>query len=165
MNVRFKDGLTIRDASATDITEIAINMRRSDIDEIWASHHHLPLKALTIAFYTSTLCFTAEYGGKRIAMFGVVPESFLGSRASVWLLGTKDFAKASRNVIRHSRGMIRYLLQHYQHLTNYVDARNETSITWLRKCGAEIEEAKPFGEDKLLFHKFTFKRGAYALAS
>jgi len=165
MNLNFKDGVIVRDSVATDIEPISKNMRIADIQEIWRSHGHTPLQSLTIAFYTSTLCYTVEHNNKRAAMFGVVPESFLGSRGSIWLLGTNDLAKIQRKLIRHSRSVIKYLLQHYQHLDNYVDVKNTLSIKWLRWCGAEIEEPKPFGERKELFHHFTFERKQYALAS
>ena len=128
MNLNFKDGVIVRDSVATDIEPISKNMRIADIQEIWRSHGHTPLQSLTIAFYTSTLCYTVEHNNKRAAMFGVVPESFLGSRGSIWLLGTNDLAKIQRKLIRHSRSVIKYLLQHYQHLDNYVDVKNTLSI-------------------------------------
>jgi hypothetical protein len=157
--------VVVRDAVVSDIEPIAKEMRISDRVEVWSSHRHAPLKAMTMSFYQSALCYTIEHQGKRVGMFGVSPHSFLGDSGNIWLLCTKDFDKCHRKLIRHSKGFIKLMLNHYPKLENFVDARNIKSVAWLKFCGADIEEAKPFGVDNLPFHKFTFKRGAYALAS
>ena len=165
MNLIFGNGVIVRDSVASDVDSIAKDMRQSDKNEVWASHRHDPLEAVGISFHASTLCFTIECEGKKVGMFGVVPHTLLGQSGNIWLLCTKEFDRCHRKLIRHSRGFIQYMLQHYAELENFVDARNTKSIAWLRFCGAEIGPAIPFGVDGLPFHRFHFRRKPYALAS
>lgn len=158
MRVDLKNGVIVRDTIVKDIEPVANAMRQVDRNEIWASHRHAPLEALTIAFYSSVLCYTLEQNGNPIVIFGVVPESFLGNRGSVWLLATDDFEKIHKILMKYSKQFIDYMLRHYPDLANHVDARNRVTLNWLKWCGAEIEEAQPFGVDKIPFHRFQFRR-------
>ena len=158
MKIDLKDGIIVRDSVVADIKPIADNMRKSDKDEIWASHNRLPINALALGYGSSTICLTIEHNGIPCAMFGVYPESFLSDKASVWLLATNRFCMCRRKLVRHSKGFIDFLLKHYQHLENYVDVRNKASIRWLEFCGAKLEKAKPFGVEGKLFQRFSFER-------
>ena len=157
-----KDNIKVRDSIKEDCYEVAYNMRKSDIEEIWASHNHTPLKALLISFKYSTLCLTVEVNGEPVCIFGCVPDSFLGDSASVWLLGTDEFNKFMniKNIefLRYSRRFINYMLSFYPYLYNYVDDRNKTSIRWLKWCGCKMNGAITYGMEKLPFHFFEFKR-------
>jgi hypothetical protein len=164
MIIDLKDDLIVRDSVIADIEPIAENMRKSDRDEIMASHRRQPINALALGYAGSTLCFTVEYKGEPCAMFGTVPESLLSNKANVWLLASNKFCKCHKKLAKYSKTFINFLLSHYSELGNFVDMRNKASINWLKHYGAEIEEAKPFGEEKRPFHRFIFRRGKYALA-
>jgi hypothetical protein len=157
-----KDDVVVRDSVANDAIIIAHNMRPSDKDEIWASHRKTPLQGLMSGYAESTLCFTVCYLGKPVMMFGAVPQTFLGDEATIWMLASNGFCKCHRKLLRYGGAFIGYMLKHYSVLTNYVDSRNQLSIRWLKWCKAQIDDAIPFGIDKLPFHRFSFEREIYA---
>jgi len=157
--VYYKKGdAIVRDSEEKDIEALKVNMRKEDIAEVWASHHHTPEEALKLSYKNSVPCLTIEKNGVPIVMFGVVPETLLSDRANIWLLATEGICKVRKSFIKHCRGFIKSMLLQYSILENHIDARNKISIRWLKWCGATIEEAKPMGEEKLPFHYFYFRR-------
>ena len=57
-----------------------------------------------------------------------------------------------------SRDEIAALLGRYAVLTNFVDARNEPAIKYLRWLGFRFGVATPWGSAGLPFHPFTMER-------
>lgn len=151
-----RDGIVVRDSTKGDAVSLAERMRRSDIDEIWASHHHTPMDAL-LACRESAICLTVS-NGKPLAMFGITPDNFLGDSAVIWMLGSEDIERIQTRFLRHSRSFVEMFLRFYPRLYNYVDARNEVSILWLKWIGAEVYPAMPYGAEQLPFRYFEFKR-------
>ncbi len=152
-----KEGM-VRTSNELDIDLMKNRLRKSDIDEVWASHHHTPEEALRLSFEMSALCLTVDIKGMPVAMFGIVPQTLLSDRANVWLLATDGILKVRKSFLKHCKEFIDVMLKEYSVLENYVDARNALSIRWLKWCGAVIEEAKPIGIEKLPFHYFYFGR-------
>lgn len=148
----------VRTSNELDIDLMKNRLRKSDIDEVWASHHHTPEEALRLSFEMSTLCLTVDIKGMPVVMFGIVPQTLLSDKANVWLLATDGILKVRKSFLKHCKEFIGIMLKEYSVLENYVDARNTLSIRWLKWCGAEIEEAKPIGAEKLPFHHFVFLR-------
>jgi len=153
-----KDNILIRDSIPKDIIYLRYRMRQSDKDEIWASHHKMPLEALLSGYKESLKCITGLVNNKAVVMFGIVPVGFLGNKASIWLLGTDELKCYSKTFIKQSRIFIKKFLEYYSMLCNYVDDRNLSSIQWLRLCGAEIGEPQIYGVDKMNFRYFCFRR-------
>lgn len=152
-----QDGIIVRRTCPSDADRLVL--RDSDVQEIWASDHLTPKEALKLSLAKSILALTVEDQGEPIAMFGINPESILGNRAVVWLLASDGLDRIKRRFARHSRQFVQMMLEYYPFLFNYVDARNQKSIEWLKFCGAKIEDAKPYGAESLPFHFFSFKRG------
>lgn len=154
-----EEGNIVRDSNELDIVAMKDRLRKPDVNEVWASHHHTPEEALKLSFVLSSRCFTIETKRQPIAMFGVVPKTLLGSdRATIWLLATDELKTVRRKFLLGCRSFINGMLKEYLILENYIDARNTESIRWLKWCGAIIEEAKPMGAENLLFHYFYFRR-------
>jgi len=157
--IYYNDGNTkCRDSIETDIKVIAQDMRQSDKDEIYASHHKEPLDALREGFNESILCFTVEHNNKPCIMFGVVPFNFLDNRGRIWMLATSEFRNCHRKFLKYGKIFLNYMLEHYSELSNFIDVRNELSIRWLSWLGAEMGEAVPYGAEKLLFRPFLFRK-------
>ncbi len=152
-----KDGIVVRKTYLSDIGYLKNHLRSSDIDEIWASHHLTPKDALRKGYEDSVFCFTV-LNGRPIAIFGLVPETLVGEKASIWLLATNDLTKIQMRFLRHCKYFIDMMLDYFPYLYNHVDDRNIKSINWLRYCGAHIEEPKPHGIDNRPFRYFYFKR-------
>ena len=157
-----KNGVIIRETQITDIFLMCDLLRETDKNEIWASHHHTPEEALRLSYEMSTLCLTINIKGIPIAMFGIAPQTLLSDSAIIWLLATDDFdgliKKKRKEFFIQSKVFIKFMLEQYSLLENYVDARNIPSVKWLKWCGATIEEAHLYGVEQLPFYHFYFRR-------
>lgn len=148
----------VRDAKLEDIDYLAMHLREEDKKEIWRSHHQTPQTALLEGFNNSTLCLAVEYKRNPIGMFGVVPQTILGRKAAIWLLGSPEIEKIQRAFLKQSRRFINLMLDYYPFLQNWVDAENLKSIQWLKWLKADIEEPAPYGVEGALFRYFQFRR-------
>lgn len=153
-----KDGIIVRKSTLNDCVYLADHMRQADIDEIWASHHASPYYALSLCWRKSPFCYTVERERRPVAIFGIYPVHFIGTDASVWMLATDEICLIRKRFARHSRQIVKRMLELYPFLYNYVDVRNEESIKWLLWCGAKLRTPEPYGMDKQLFHHFEFRR-------
>jgi len=148
-----------RTAVESDIPRVADDMRESDVVEVYNSHRHTPIEALTYSFEVSQLCITIVYGGRPVAMFGIVPTG--AAEASIWLLGNNGLREMWVTFLKLSRAFIEMFLQGYPFLYNYVDAANETTIRWLTWCGAKFGEPEIYGQQGCLFRRFVIERNSY----
>jgi len=151
-----QNGIKVRRSLESDINYLSDNLRQSDINEIWASHHATPLSALTQC-HNSPFSLTVERENP-ICMFGINPESLLGNRAVIWCLATDELSTINIRFLKHSREFVEMFLEIYPYLYNYVHAKNIESINWLRFIGATIEEPVKYGVDGELFHHFFFEK-------
>lgn len=153
-----KNGIVVRTATSADAFAIAASMRRQDVDEILAAGSDSPLSALADALEVSTLCLAAERDGVPVAMFGLVPDALLGSRARVWMLGADGLAAIKKSFVRISRLVIRKFLELYPELYNWVDCRYTGAIRWLESCGAVFGPALAAGVNGEPFKPFVLRR-------
>ena len=155
----YDDGkLRVRKSTKADAYGIAVNMRQSDRNEIWASNHLDPIDALKKGIELSVYCRTIE-NGKPIAMFGICPRDILGTSATIWMLATDDLNKINMRFLRHSKEFVNAMLDYYEYLENYVDVRNQKSIEWLTFLGAKFDEPAPYGVEGKPFQHFSFTKG------
>ena len=160
MEVYYKRGnVIVRDAVVEDIDILKDNIRDSDKQELWASHHIAPEEALRTSLKKASFCLTIEINKEPIGMMGICPGSILDDNAVIWMLSSDKIDNVRRSFARHSREYINKMLEKFSLLYNFVDARNKESLKWLRWCGAKIYEAKPYGIEKIPFHYFEFRRG------
>lgn len=153
-----KSGIRVRTSKKEDIEFLKDHLKKSDVEEIWASHHIEPLTALQMCLEQSIFCATVE-NGYPICMFGVSAESILGEKGVIWMLSSEELDKISYRLIKHSKQFIDIMLSYYSYLENYVHIKNRKSIKWLRMCGANFSDAQPYGLDNELFYHFFFQRG------
>lgn len=153
-----RNNIRVRDTIPQDVEYLKSRLRQSDIEEVWASHHHTPEEALTLSYRESVLCFTIQVKDTPIAMFGIVAETILGNRATVWLLASDDMKKIQHRFLRYSKAFIQKMLSFYSLLYNFVDMRNLDSRRWLKWCGAEMGQVCAYGIEKQAFQYFQFRR-------
>lgn len=153
-----KHNVIVRDAKKRDIEKLKFSMRKAEIDEVMASHGHTPEQALLYCFNSSTEKLTFLFKGEVVGMFGVSPSNLLSESASIWLLTSNSISKMWVRFLKLSKGFIKSILRRYPLLFNYVDKRHVASVSWLKWCGADIHEAKPYGKMGLPFHYFEFRR-------
>lgn len=160
MKLFTKHRIHVRPTVKADIEPIAQNMRGEDRDEIWASHLITPVDALTAGLNSSVVCDTVFKDEEPIAMYGVVPNPYKFGTASIWLLGTDGLTSVPNAFGKMSREIICDLWEKFPVLYNYVDVRNRKSIQWLKSCGAQFEDPKPYGVARLPFMHFQLKKAA-----
>lgn len=151
-------GVVIRDAEEADIASIVERMRRKDAEEVLAEGSASTHDAVALSFAASTVRLTALRDGIPVAMFGLVPDALLGSKARVWLLGAEGLGGIKKTFVRMSRVVIAHFLERYPLLYNRVDCRYEETIRWLKACGAEFQAPSPVGPQQTPFQIFTIRR-------
>lgn len=150
--------ITVERSTRADAEWIAANMRKDDAQEIWASHHSTPAKAMAYSIEKTIFCLTVKIDNKPAVMFGVNGETVLGNSGIVWMLATDDIKKIGFRFVRHSKMFLDIMMEYYPYLYNYVDVRNITSMAWLKRIGATFEDAKPFGIEQKPFCYFYFRK-------
>lgn len=147
-------------ATTSHVIPVADSMRKTDVDEVLASHGMTPREALSVSLHGSDNAWTvlSPATGLPFAVFGVKRGSVLGDGSVVWLLSTDEIARWRIAFARGSRGYIRALAEKYGVLTNHVDVRNVDSIAWLKWLGADFEEPAPWGVEGRDFQRFTIRR-------
>lgn len=133
---------------------LAPRMRAADRDEVWASGGFGPLAALERSLALSPLAWTGTVDGVPACMFGAASASLLGGEGVPWLLGSDLIERHQRAFLRRNREYVRQMQAAFPVLRNMVDARNMTSIRWLRWLGFTIGPAVRWGTAGLPFHPF-----------
>lgn len=134
---------------------IAANMRQSDIDEVAASSGCSPSEALHESLKLSSIAFMIESDTHGpVAMFGAAPHALPGV-GIVWMLGTDGIRSEGYSIARATRRYFDELNAEFWMLWNYIDARNEGSMRWLRWGGFKLLAEHPqHGHLGLPFYTF-----------
>ncbi len=152
-----KNGIKVRRSLREDIKHLKENLRQSDVDEVWASHHYKPEEALARCLEDSMMSLTIQ-NGQPIGMFGITPVSILSDKAVIWMLGTDGIDKIKTRFLLNNTKFIKMFHEWYPLLFNYVDVRNKKSIKWLKFLGAAIGKPEPYGIEGKPFQRFEFKK-------
>jgi len=148
MSPHHKEFSGLRVSTFKDVEFIAPRLKFEDKREIEASSGDKPVHALMTGFFQSDVCLTLVGNDVPVGMFGV------SKHGSIWLLVTEDIKKHKIKFIKESKKVIEFLLKKYGKLWNYVDARNELHIKWLKSCGFSFIRKVPHGKYNLPFYEF-----------
>jgi len=144
----------VRELREGDLDYLAEHLRKADRKELAASvgREKTVRQVLEDAVRASArLWVFAEADGTPLAVFGAAP---LPQGASPWMLGTDRAANHPRTLVAWGRKYARRMLDEYGRLLNFVDARNTTSVRWLRRIGFRIHPPVPYGPEGVMFHPF-----------
>jgi hypothetical protein len=144
-------------ATVPHAIELAKHMREPDKEEIWAAAHETPENAILCSLGVSRDAKTGFANDRLICMFGVGSEMICSTTGIPWLLATDELERCARPFLRRGRKVVGEMMNGYQLLRNYVDARNTAAIRWLGWVGFEILPSEPFGVDRLPFHPFEMR--------
>lgn len=147
--------LLFRELQSGDIGHIAKHLRAADKQELRAVHGAVvsfsDLLSRAVLLSSHVWVATDE---EPVCLFGVAPVSLLGGVGSPWMLGTERTFEHPRTLVSAGQQYLRVMQSHYAELFNYVDARNDRSIRWLKHLGFAFSPARPYGVQGLPFHKF-----------
>ena len=146
-----------RPSTVADIIPVANMMRAEDRAEVRAGCGQTPTEALIFCYFKGAPCMTMiGRGGEPVGMWGVVDEG--EGLGRIWLLGTDELVKDKPNSIqflRQAKPWLSKMLEQYDVLFNYADARNTVHIKWLRWMGFTfIKEHSNYGNEGRPFLEF-----------
>lgn len=130
--------LRARRARNADAFYLSTRLRQADLDELQANTGGDPLATLMVGRDISDPAYTIiDDIGLPVAMFGVVPTN-VDRQGVMWLLGTDELRKHSRDFLRQSRPWIERLHKKYTLLYNVIDKRNKVHLRWLKFLGCNF---------------------------
>lgn len=100
--------------------------------------------------------WTGEIGGAVAFIGGVSPANLAGRRAP-WLIGSHVLDLNPAVFIRYCVEKMPEVRAAYPWLENYVDARADHTIRWLKWLGFTVEDPAPYGILRRPFHRFWMK--------
>lgn len=136
------------------ITELIGTMRQADRQEVEASSGKDHARVLRESVAMSEMCWTGLIDGQVACIFGCGSTSLIDPVGIPWLLGSDLITLHAKPFLRRSRPYVREMQGRWVWLENWVDARNDKSIAWLKWLGFAMDEAKPYGAAGLPFHRF-----------
>lgn len=145
----------IRQATVEDIEFLAPRLRQADKAECYAAFgiEPLPIMKAGLVEGDETLTLVAPTGVP-VGVLGVVASEIEGA-GSIWLVASDDIHQYQMTFLRHSKPVLTVLEQNYLALHNYVDARNELHIKWLKWMGFTfINLHQHHGFKQLPFYEF-----------
>jgi hypothetical protein len=149
----------VRPAEPGDAEALAPRLRAADLREIEAAVGMAPGPMLRHGVRTSNPCYAVVEDGQVLALFGAIPSARRPETGVVWLLGSEELAAHASFIVRSSKAWIAKLHERYRVLGNYVDARNEVHVRWLRWCGFTfVRRIERFGVIGLPFYEVRRER-------
>lgn len=147
--------MIVRKATVEDAYALQGRLRKQDYDEVWAAHGHNPDDVLVACAQFSSILWCVEIRDKVAAVFGVAPSVSEKGVGQPWLLGADAINIAPKEFIRWPKEILPVMHSLFPVLKNRVDARNATSIGWLRRVGFTIEATpEPYGPFTVPFYVF-----------
>jgi len=148
--------IDIRLAKGGDADDLAPKLREADLQEIQANLGEDPLIVLERGVAWSDPCYAiVDEEDRPLALFGAVPDPHRAEVGMVWLLASDELVKHPFFVLRNSRKWIERLHRRYRVLWNFVDARNEVHIRWLKWCDFTfLRKVDAYGFEQRPFYEF-----------
>ena len=115
--------------------DLALNLRKSDRDELAATIPLPPGAILAISYDQSELAWIGVADGKPVVAFGLDGDC-------CWMLGAPDIesGRLARQVARDTERFQATMLARSPTIWNWVDLRNDRSIRWLIWAGFTVEQ-------------------------
>lgn len=141
-------------ATPEDLEAVAREMDPADSAEVWAMGRVTPIEALKMSARVSRETFVGTLDGRPVCAFGVGQRTLMDNVGIPWLLGTPAMRARPRVFLEASKRHFGELVQGYERLENWVDARHTRAVKWLKWLGFTVDAAAPFGSGRVPFHRF-----------
>ena len=145
--------LEIIPATTEHAYQLAPHMKQADREEVKAASGLEPLEVLLKSLELSEKAYALLAGDEVIALGGLVP---LTEQIGIpWALTSDKIALYSKQFCRITKELIKGFHKKYPLLTNFCDARNTTTIRWLKYCGFKfVTETPEFRVARIRFLQF-----------
>ena len=139
-----------------DLLHVGWYMRETDAREVIASHGEEPVNTLMKSWADSKERWLFYWNGEPFCAAGVVRiDQEVGTP---WMLATNGWNDVPKKLLwRVSKYLMTSWLKYFPILTNYVDVRNDVSVSWLTRLGATFDEAVPYGHQQMPFTRFEIR--------
>lgn len=129
------DKIICRFPTDMDVIHLADNLRQSDMDELAATCGLTPYEAVRLSVKASDTDFLKAWfaDDQLLCIAGCSPLS--NTKAAPWLLATPLMEHYQISLTRYARKGVDDMLSRYDLLSNIIDARQKTSIKWLKSLG------------------------------
>lgn len=135
---------------------MAPNLRKEDREELEAIGISA-LEGLLESVKIPGMAYTWIVDEKPICMFGCSHPEIISDIGMPWLLASQEIENHTIAFMRHYAVFMDRAKELYSFLENYIDARQVSTIRWLKRCGFTIHKAQPYGIMGLPFHRFTLE--------
>ena len=134
--------ITMRLPTDQDIIELADTLRQTDRDELAVVCAYSAREAVlkSVLATDPDFLFAAHADGKLLCIGGASSPSLLSPVGVPWLLATDEMNKYTQRLTKDAKRGLRMMLEKWPILTNVIDARNKTTIRWLKSIGFEFKD-------------------------
>lgn len=150
-----------RPATLADAHDVARRLRQPDRDEVLAAGG-VSAEFILPSFVdrgSEVYASGIEELGRPEVLFGVSPIVGVDRGATIWLLGTDTLFDYPVEFAVNSRIWFERFHERYDLLTNFIDARNERHLKWLKWLGfVAVRQWDRFGAHGLPFIEFASYR-------
>lgn len=141
-------------ATFNDVADVASRLRKADREEGWATLGRDPSLFLTLGYDPNRTWVLFNAQGDNVALAGVATTGD-ENVGQVWMVATDLLLNHQIEFLKHTHNFIDMLHTQYDLLFNWVDARNEVHIKWLKWCGFTfIQKHEKWGPLGLPFYTF-----------
>lgn len=128
----------VRPSRPSDVADFVPRLREADRQEVYSTTGLSPYLILSYAASSGeTLSMVGDHG-EVIGMFGCGPVHHMDCFGAIWLLISKTLEENRKYVfqfLRETPWWINHFHETYPVLYNYVDARNELHLRWVKWMG------------------------------
>lgn len=158
--LHFSRRYRLADPTPAGVAFIAQHLRQGDREEIHAAAGTRDYEAmLRMSLQVSDSALMAVSNDDTpVALMGVSTTSLLSNIGCPWMLATDEASRHRSSLVRGGRAYSAAMLQQYNRLENWVDARNAHAVAWLRHSGYVLEEPAPYGALQMPFHRFWMEK-------
>ena len=143
-------------ATESEITSVVLRLRQEDIEECYAMfgvHPQILFRNLDRDHGQIYSIVTRQ--GRPVALAGVHPLLSDPTIAQIWMCATEELLAHQMEFLKYSRPFIEEVSAPFRLVYNYVDARNEVHLKWLKWCGFTfINELPRWGAQGRPFYTF-----------
>ncbi len=143
--------------TAPHVADLLADVRKEDAAEAWGAMHWTPYDALRSCIDHTKHVFSGMVDDTPLCIFGIAPRSMISPIGVPWMMSSNALATHSVAWIRHNREVFTAFSAGWDRLENYVDSRYTKAVRWAGWLGFEVEDARPYGRDDVLFHKITME--------
>lgn len=140
----YKDhNLEIRKSIRSDVDYLKENLRPADIEELrlmGITGHKIGETILSGFESPESTCYTVEFEGRVVLMFGIVPVNDDKASAVLWMLSTDEVRKFKKRFFKLAIDYVEMFKKDYGVLFNLIHPSNKLSLKLVEKLNAVIEE-------------------------